>query len=239
MTSLRENALVGSLLGTAVADALGLPMEGLSKTRQRKMFPEVKGYRFLFGKGMVSDDTEHTCLVAQSIIASGENARVFAEELSWRMRRWLLGLPAGVGFATLRAILKLFVGFPVEKSGVFSAGNGPAMRSPIIGVCFGESKARLKELVTISTRITHTDPKAAYGALAVALAAFCASRHEEDPPNYLNALQDLLGPEGEELLALAKMAMDSASRGGVPPKTLPPTWDSTEASPATSITRFP
>jgi ADP-ribosylglycohydrolase len=208
-----EKAIIGCLLGTAVSDALGLPMEGLSKRRQYRMYPEIKGYHFLLGKGMVSDDTEHTCMVAQAIVASGGDERLFAKNLAWRMRKWFLCMPAGIGFATLRSLIKLCLGFSADRSGVFSAGNGPAMRSAIIGVCFGENRGKLKNLVRISTRITHIDPKAEYGALAVALAAHMASRNEGDPPCYLKALQDILGPDAEEFLAIVKKAVESATGG--------------------------
>lgn len=85
-------------------------------------------------------------------------------------QRLLLGLPAGVGLATLRSTLRLWCGIPPRKSGVFSAGNGPAMRSPLLGVIFAGNDAALKEHVLRSTRITHSDPLAFHGALAVALA---------------------------------------------------------------------
>jgi ADP-ribosylglycohydrolase len=65
-----HNPYIGCLLGTAVGDSLGLPYEGLSARRARKLFPD----------------------------------------------------------ATARSILKLWLGFSPQKSGVFSAGNGPAMR---------------------------------------------------------------------------------------------------------------
>jgi len=208
----KQNAITGCLLGTAVGDALGLPMEGLSKRRQQKMYPEIKGYHLLFGKGMISDDTEHACMVAQAIIASRGDEHLFARDLAGRLRRWILGLPSGIGFATLRAILKLWVGFSAQKSGVFSAGNGPAMRSAIIGVCYGDNSDKLKNLVRISTRITHTDPKAEYGALAVALAAYMASKHEEDPFLYLKRLQDNFDLDAE-LLDVIKKAADSVIQG--------------------------
>jgi hypothetical protein len=57
-----------------------------------------------------------------------------------RLRGWLLSLPAGIGFATLRAILKLWLGFPLNRSGVYSAGNGPAMRVAVIGAFFRRSE---------------------------------------------------------------------------------------------------
>ena len=55
----RETAIVGCILGTAVADALGLACEGVSRQRQRKLFPDISRYHLVFGKGMTSDDTEH------------------------------------------------------------------------------------------------------------------------------------------------------------------------------------
>ena len=209
----KEDSIIGCLLGTAVGDAFGLPMEGLSRRRQLRMYPEIKGYHFLLGKGMVSDDTEHTCMVAQAVASSGGDEVRFAKDLAWRMRRWFLCLPAGIGWATLRSLLKLCLGFSAEKSGVFSAGNGPAMRSAIIGVCFGEDRDKLKNLVRISTRITHTDPKAEYGSVAVALAASMAGRHEDDPTAYVKMLEENLGADADEFLVLVKKAAKSAGEG--------------------------
>ena len=208
-----KNTIIGSLLGSAVGDALGLPMEGLSKRRQRRLYPDINGYHLLFGRGMVSDDTEHTCMVARSLVTSGGDEGLFTKHLSREMKKWLMALPAGVGFATLRAILKLLVGFPAEKSGVFSAGNGPAMRSPIIGVCFGQTSGKSRNLVRISTRITHTDPKAEHGALAVAVAAGMAGRHEDDPADYLNMLNEALAPDAGEFLGVMNDALESYRAG--------------------------
>jgi ADP-ribosylglycohydrolase len=180
----KEGAMVGCILGTAVGDALGLACEGLSRSRQSRMFPEIEGYKLLpFGKGLCSDDTEHTCMLAQSLIETAHfrdpdgMARRLAVNFGWRLRFWLLGLPAGIGFATLRAILKLWVGVPVRYAGVYSAGNAPAMRSALIGVCYGHDEPRMRALVRAATRVTHTDIKAQLGAQAVALAAhFAAAR---------------------------------------------------------------
>ena len=121
---------------------------------------------------MVSDDTEHACFVAQALIRSKGDVHEFQNQLARSLRWWLLGLPAGVGFATLRSILKLWLGISPKKSGVFSAGNGPAMRSAILGVACGHDPEKLKQYVKVSTEITHSDPKAYYAAFAVARAAF-------------------------------------------------------------------
>jgi ADP-ribosylglycohydrolase len=204
---------IGCLLGTAIGDAIGLPFEGLSKCRQRRIYGEINGHNFLFGRGMVSDDTEHTCMVAQALIVSAGDTEIFTNQLAMRSRFWLLGLPAGIGYATLRAILKLWLGFPGSRSGVFSAGNGPAMRSAIIGVCYGNNSQKLRELVRASTRLTHTDPKAEYGALAVAIAAYISSCQEAVyPQSYYQTLQEVLGEEAKEFLELIKKAVGSAAR---------------------------
>ncbi|PTX96107.1 hypothetical protein DB345_09930 [Spartobacteria bacterium LR76] len=171
-----KSPLENVLLGTAVGDSLGLPAEGLTARRIARRWPGPWRQRFFLGRGMVSDDTEHTVFVAQSLARFDDDPRNFQRTLAWRLRFWLLCLPAGIGLATLRAILKLWLGFPPSRSGVFSAGNGPAMRSAVIGVFFADDPARLRAFVQASTRLTHTDPKAEIGALAVAMtAAFAVS----------------------------------------------------------------
>jgi len=174
----QEAAIIGCLLGTAVGDAIGLPAEGLSARRAAKLFPSPVRQRLLFGRGMVSDDTEHACLVAEALLSADGDALVFEQSLARGLRFWLLGLPAGVGFATLRSTLRLWCGFPPHKSGVFSAGNGPAMRSPLLGVTFADDDDALREHVLYSTRLTHSDPLAFHGALAAALAA---AQHATSP----------------------------------------------------------
>src|SRR6516165_7795246 len=134
----RCDVLAGVILGTAAGDALGLPREGLSARRARALWggPPLR-HRFVFGRGMTSDDTEHTCLVGQALLRAPNDADLFGRWLARGLRWWFLGLPAGIGRATLRACLKLWLGFPPRRSGVWSAGNGPAMRSALLGVCLG------------------------------------------------------------------------------------------------------
>jgi ADP-ribosyl-[dinitrogen reductase] hydrolase len=112
---MENSKIAGSILGTAIGDAIGLPYEGLSRRRGVKILGIPDRHRLLFGWGMVSDDTEHTCMVAQSLIAAGDNLPKFQHQLAGRFRLWLLLLPAGVGFATLRAIGRLWMGFNPER----------------------------------------------------------------------------------------------------------------------------
>ena len=211
----RADAASGCMLGTAVGDALGLVCEGLSRDRQLRWFPSLDGYHLLFGKGLCSDDTEHACLIAQSIIVSGGDEGLFERDFAWRLRWWLAGLPAGIGLATLRSIVKLWLFLPPAWRGVYSAGNAPAMRSALLGVCFADDEARLCRINRLATRITHTDPKAECGALAIALAARCSMRGQgaDDFLADLARLTSPLGAAGEELVALAMRARRSAGAG--------------------------
>jgi ADP-ribosylglycohydrolase len=163
--------ILGCLLGTAVGDAVGLRREGLSRQRAMRMYGGAPLMPNLaFGWGFCSDDTEHTLMVGRALALSGGDPKQFGLALAAQFRRWLLVMPAGVGFATLRACIKLLVGFGPERSGVASAGNGPAMRAALLGV-FADNEAQLVALVRASTRITHTDPRADEGALVIARAA--------------------------------------------------------------------
>jgi ADP-ribosylglycohydrolase len=186
----------GALLGTAVGDAIGLPREGLSARRAERMFggPPLR-HRFLFGRGMISDDTEHACCTAQALLLSGGEPDSFARALAWRLRWWFLCMPSGTGWATLRACLKLWVGFSPDASGVHSAGNGPAMRAPILGVYAAHEPERLRALVRCSTRITHTDPTAEEGAWAVALAAGYGAKRGAEGVRDWQAFLDFLTPQ--------------------------------------------
>jgi ADP-ribosylglycohydrolase len=203
----QSEAVAGCLLGLAVGDALGVPQEGMSPRRIARLFPDLDRHHFLFGRGVFSDDTEHACMTAQALLVSGGDVSRFTRSLGWRLRWWFAGVPAGIGRATVRACVKLWCGFPPTRSGVWSAGNGPAMRSPVLGALFGNDLPRLREFVRASSRITHTDPKAECGALVVAWAVHCAAATRGTAPPSPAALvaecRDLLSgePAAADLLA--------------------------------------
>lgn len=215
-----NDRLAGIVLGTAVGDALGLPAEGLSPSRRRRMMPGPWRHRFLLGRGMISDDTEHTLFVAQALLKNPYDAMAFQRRLGWHLRWWFAGLPAGIGLATARACLKLWLGFPPSRSGVFSAGNGPAMRSALIGGYFHDQPEMLRRFVLASTQLTHTDPKAAVGAEAVArLAAWAVEHDPSDQPNtgrILTLLADLAPNDDEWQASLRRINCAMAAKTSVP-----------------------
>jgi len=95
---------------------------------------------------------------------------------------------------------------------VFSAGNGPAMRAAVIGAAV-DDLTLLRELTRASSRITHTDPKAEFGAFAVALAAQMARKKGTvSGHDFLDQLNSSLAPEADELVSLVWDAVDSTGQ---------------------------
>lgn len=173
--------LHGLLLGTAIGDAIGLPAEGLKPaTIAKRGWDQNWEHRFVFGRGMWSDDTEHTLILAQALNHSGGNPERFQKLLARGLRHWLLFLPAGVGLATARSIFKLWLGFSPERSGVYSAGNGPMMRAALLGVVFRDSPEKRTLFNRIHSRLTHTDPKAEYCSRAIVELAALFTQPEPD-----------------------------------------------------------
>lgn len=212
------DALHGCLLGGALGDALGLPFEKLPPQKRTRIWgqlsPDTLEMCFLPRRGMVSDDTEHALFTARALLESRGSSARFAKTLSSELRAWFWTLPPGIGWATLRACLKASLFLPASKSGVYSAGNGPAMRAPILGAFFGEGTEQLRDFCVITTRLTHTDPKAHWGAFAVALAASHAVRGQPDSRRFIRDLSEWSDDSeaAREMLSLAKRAANSASR---------------------------
>lgn len=184
--------LASCLLGGALGDSLGLPAENMNASRIARRWQGPLRHRFLGNRGMVSDDTEHAVMTLLSLNESNGDPTRFTKALARRLRWWLAGIPAGIGLATARSITRLWLGVSPEKSGVWSAGNGPMMRAPVIGVRFADDPASRRNFTNASTRITHSDPRAAEAACLIAEAAALAVAGEADEEKILRTLGGML-----------------------------------------------
>jgi ADP-ribosyl-[dinitrogen reductase] hydrolase len=107
--SIRDR-LPGTLLGTALGDALGLPSEGMSARAVARRFGTVDRFSLLGRTGFVSDDTEQAALVAQSLARHPDDVRLCVRAFRRSLLGWFCRLPWGVGLATVRSCCRIGLG---------------------------------------------------------------------------------------------------------------------------------
>jgi ADP-ribosyl-[dinitrogen reductase] hydrolase len=203
--------LAGTLLGTALGDALGLACEGMSARAIARRFGRVDRFRLLGRTGFVSDDTEQTALVAQSLARHPDDVVRCVRAFRRSLLGWFGRLPWGIGWATLRSCLRIVLG--ITPSGVQSAGNGAAMRAAIVGAFFHDRPEDRQAFSRALAEVTHRDERAVEGALYVAeVAAACAGSSRGTPPaNCQEEARRIVGHP--ELGAAIDRARELALRG--------------------------
>jgi ADP-ribosylglycohydrolase len=205
---MRRERLEGVLLGTAVGDALGLPLEGLSARTIARRFAPVTRYRLCGKTGFVSDDTEQSALIAQALAAHPREVRLAVHRFRRSLLGWFLRLPWGIGWATLRSCVRIALG--LERSGVDSAGNGAAMRAAVIGVAFADDRPARHAFSDALARVTHLDARAVEGARFVAEVASLAQA-SLSPLAIVEAALPVV--ESPELLLALRRAIARAREG--------------------------
>lgn len=189
----------GSLLGLAIGDALGMPMEGMRASAIRNRIGKVRDFMDapwrLLQAGQWTDDTKMMLCHARSIVARRgvdieDTAREFIawfESNDWR----------GMGGATYESIQRLMTGTsPAEsgKKGEMAAGNGTAMRIAPIGLIDCLDLHKMLEDSRTATVITHDNPEAIAGSQAVAYAVARAARGDLVPDSLISEAVDFIGP---------------------------------------------
>ena len=177
----REDQFVGALMGCAVGDALGAPLEG----RSREAIAEVADLTTEFRPherktsrrpaGQITDDTQLTVAIAKSMVDSGgvDGAAIAAEFV----KLWETGEIVGQGGVADRAVKRLIAGVPWGEAALADdlAWNGAAMRVSPIGLWNFDDAEQLARDATTSSIVTHQHPLAISGAIATATAVAHAS----------------------------------------------------------------
>lgn len=182
----------GCLLGVAVGDALGMPVEGYSADEIESKFGQVRDMmpapedHFHSGleAGQFTDDTEETLLLAESMIeASGFSVERFADKLMGWGSLWTLDekLNRGVGFTTRSSVESLLSGTSWKESGLTIPTCGSAMRSAPIGLLYRCDLSLAGRYADLQSIPTHCGPASRAGAIAVAVAvALCLQGFPKD-----------------------------------------------------------
>ncbi|MBI2918135.1 MAG: ADP-ribosylglycohydrolase family protein [Chloroflexi bacterium] len=166
----------GVLLGVAVGNLLGIPVEGKSKDRIRQRFPGgLRGIDLSEVHRPWDDDLAQTVVLAEAILAAD---RLSLEDLAQRLVRWGRQNGRGMGNLTARVLDKLERGVPSalaaqevwEDDGRGPAGNGAVMRCSPVALRWRSQPALLVEQTLLSARVTHHDPRCQWSAVALNIA---------------------------------------------------------------------
>ena len=191
----------GALLGLAVGDALGMPVEFM----QPGTFPPVTemtgGGPYDLLPGEWTDDTSMALCLAESLI----ECRGFdAEDQLRRYVRWFRqGHLSSVGYCfdignTTRAALEAFraTGQPSALSSPDSAGNGSIMRLAPIPMFYANSMVHAVDYAGQSSATTHAAPEAVeacrYMAAVMVRALHGSDKEDVLAPALVNELSDNL-----------------------------------------------
>ena len=169
----------GCLLGLAVGDALGMPVEGLTAVEIKAKFGRVTDMmpaspdHFHFGlkAGQFTDDTEETLILAKSIIeCSGFSGDRFSQKMIEWGRTWAFDekLARGAGFATRASIEQMISGKDWRESGAMIPTCGSAMRSAPVGLLYNCDLSLVSMYADLQSISTHCGAPARAASIAVA-----------------------------------------------------------------------
>ena len=152
----------GCLLGLAVGDALGAPVEGMSEVEiigLHGRITELSGGGG-WALGEYTDDTSMMLAIARSIAALG---RFSPEDVAERFLEWFEAGAKGIGHTTFVALNEMRSGVPWRQAGQNahrllrekSAGNGSLMRSAPVALLHHRDPEWMVKDTLNSSIITH------------------------------------------------------------------------------------
>jgi ADP-ribosyl-[dinitrogen reductase] hydrolase len=167
----------GVMLGLACGDALGGPVEFMSRTQIRDTYPRgvtefVGGGWLHLAPGEVTDDTQQALILARALTADGLDMDRFAAGLL----EWYHSRPKDIGNTTRVALAALAAGTPPLEAGEVAvaergvrgtASNGGVMRCAPVSLRFRNDPDRLVSASRDSARVTHAEERAVLATVAV------------------------------------------------------------------------
>lgn len=207
---------LGTMLGLAIGDALGAPVEGLKAGHIQQLIGQVENYLDPFilfpdrpGKwrraALYTDDTQQALALADTLAIYSEADTQHLAELYVRLWReganeWPFGGHRGTGHFFRRAVERMEE-CPENPAlaGQPSAGNGAAMRIAPLGLWRAAETERLSREVIQVSRLTHSDPRGIGAALALAWIVAWFAEEKGSPEAAAAEMLPWLAGQEEEL----------------------------------------
>ena len=186
-----KNTIMGCLVGVAAGDSMGMPTSMMSPSTIKKIFrkyvndflPAPEGHVIHGGMiaGQVTDDTQQTLLIADSIIEKG---KIDPEDIAKRLINWAEEIDAfgtmAVGPSSFRALFAIKAGKSIYETGSVGDTNGAVMRIGAVAIYGRGELLRTVNAVEQSCIPTHNTNIAIAGASAVAMAIGSCINGERD-----------------------------------------------------------
>jgi ADP-ribosyl-[dinitrogen reductase] hydrolase len=171
-----EDRAAGVLLGLACADALGGAVEFRARGDLDRTFPDgihdiMGGGPHRLAIGEYTDDTQMALAIAHACTPGG----IDLEAVAANFVDWYRSGPKDIGIATANALRLIANGTPWQDAGEQLqaasaqgvAGNGTVMRCAPLAMRFRSDPERLRWASIETSRMTHADPRAMWGAVAL------------------------------------------------------------------------
>lgn len=166
----------GCLLGLAVGDALGAPLEFLARdeiaARYGTLREMIGGGWLETQPGEFTDDTQMAIAIARSIV---RRKKVDPADIAELFVGWFASQPKDIGNTTIRSLRYLTEGVSWSEAGTrtlddlggSAPSNGSLMRSaPVALACRNDGEELIRSSIDVS-RITHADPLACWACVAL------------------------------------------------------------------------
>lgn len=199
--------IYGCLLGVAIGDAMGMPSSFLPPQEIQRVYGAIRDfkdplpdhiYHAGYEAGQVTDDTEQTMLIAETLLASrrADPHRIADALLGWFERVGGSESDA-VGPSSMQALRSIASGGDLKEAGKRGDTNGAAMRISPVGIVHAGNENDMEAIVEDVYQVclpTHGSNLAVSGASAMAC-------------SISSALQ------GQSLENIAKDAIEGAYQG--------------------------
>lgn len=189
----------GAMLGAAIGDALGRPVEWRTPDQIRQRHGEIREFRLLPSPGgsrvgSYSGDTKMMLQTAEALLEADQtHPAAFAAHLirGIRSRRTMAN-------AAREAVVRLADGRPWHRAGVPSAGDGATVRATAVGLRHANDLEALRAAAARNTVVTHAHQLAVAAGIVQAYAVARLARTDAstlDPIAFLDELADVLGAD--------------------------------------------
>jgi ADP-ribosylglycohydrolase len=224
----RIDRVRGGLLGLAIGDALGAPLEGLSSQQIRAHYGHVvdfvdgsrawkrKPYRWRM-PGLYSDDTQQALALCDVLLESG---RVEPQRLAQiylglaNPKGSYVGAHRGIGRSFRQVLADLERGVSPHHTGQTSAGIGAAMRIAPVALYYNGQPEAVFDAVMAASLMTHRDIRSLAGAMAVAHGVRRLAAGARRHPSFLFRLAADVAREEERILASHASSVTSLDEHG-------------------------